>query len=359
MGVAEADAEFTPETPVSKKTSRRLLKLVAILIVLALLYYSLFILLPSELDWNTVWADLQALSASEIAGLVASGLLAIVALGWTSKASLPDLTLYQGTESSATSQLTAFVFPPPADMAIRFAMYRTYGFSDEQSAVAVIVAMVARYAMVVLMPLVGLALVLVSGQADSTALWWFIGLGVAFVLVMGLIVKVARSEAVAHRVGAWLQRVAARVIRWFHRTPPTDLEDSVVKFGARTRDTIDRNGRSLLVSNLAWGFSNALVLLLCMRFTGLDADTVSGTAVVLSAGLIMAINMLPIPGKDALAVTWIATVLGLTATTDVSELGTALLLYRLVTWILPMPVGGVFFLLWRARVRKQEKASEA
>ena len=198
---------------------------------------------------------------------------------------------------------------------------------------------------------------LVTGQAGTTALWWFLGLGVAFVLVMGLIIKVARSEAVAHRVGAWLQKVATRVIHWFHRTPPTDLERSVVDFGRRTRATIDRNGRSLLVSNVGWGFSNALVLLLCMRFTGLDADTVSLTAVVLSAGLMMAINMLPIPGKDALAVTWIATVLGLTATAAVSELGTALLLYRLVTWILPMPVGGVFFLLWRSRVRRQEKAS--
>ncbi len=355
--MADFDAEFTADAAPSKRTSKRLLKFVAILVVLALLYYSLFVLLPSELDWATVWADLQALSGWQIAALVASGLLAIVALGWTSKASLPGLTLLQGTESSATSQLSAFVFPPPADMAIRFAMYRTYGFSDEQSAVAVIVAMVARYAMVVLMPLIGLALVLVSGQADTTALWWFLGLGLVFVLVMGLIVKVARSEAVAHRVGAWLQIVAARIIRWFHRTPPTDLEQSVVDFGGRTRDTIDRNGRSLLISNVGWGFSNALVLLLCMRFTGLQADTVSMAAVVLSAGLIMAINMLPIPGKDALAVTWIATVLGLTATTDVSELGTALLLYRLVTWILPMPVGGVFFLVWRARVKRMEKAA--
>lgn len=354
--VADSEAQSGAETPPSKEASRRLLKFVAILVVLALLYYSLFVLLPSELDWNTVWADLQALSVSEIAALVAAGLVTIVALGWTSKASLPGLTLYQGTESSATSQLSAFVFPPPADMAIRFAMYRTYSFSDEQSAVAVIIAMVARYAMVVLMPLVGLALVLLTGQAGATALAWFVGLGAAFVLVMGLMIKVARSEAVAHRVGAWLQNVASRVIRLFHRTPPDDLEHSVVDFGRRTRDTIDHNGRWLVISNLAWGFSNALVLLLCMRFTGLDSSAVSLTAGVLAAGVIMAINMLPIPGKDALAVTWIATLLGLTATTDVSDLGTALLLYRLVTWILPMPVGGVFFLLWRARVRRQEKA---
>ncbi len=348
------DAEdFAPAEPNSRALNRRIVKAVGIVLVLILLYYSLFVLLPSELDWNTVWADLQALTGWQILALVGSGLLTIIALGWTSKASLPDLTLYQGTESSATSQLSAFVFPPPADMAIRFAMYRTYGFSDEQSAVAVILAMVARYAMVVFMPLLGLGLVLLAGQGSWTGFAWFLGIGVAFVLVMGLIVRVARSESVAHKVGAWLQRVASRVIRLFRRTPPEDLERSVVDFGRRTRATLDKNGRVLIVSNMTWGLANALVMGLCMRFSGLGSDVVTSVAVVFAAGLVMAINMLPIPGKDALAITWISTILGITSTVDVSDLGTAMLLYRLVTWILPMPVGGITFLLWRRRVRKQ------
>lgn len=349
---------IAPESPPTRRTARRILKFVGILVVLALLYYSLFVLLPSELDWATVWADLQALSAAQILALVVSGLLAILALGWTSKASLPKLTLYQGTESSATSQLSAFVFPPPADMAIRFAMYRTYGFSDEQSAVAVLIALIARYAMVVVMPLLGLALVLIAGQGSWAGLAWLLGLGAVFVLVMWLLIRVARSEAAAHSVGALLQRVVARVIRMFGRTPPTDLEGSVVDFGRRTQDTLDRNGRSLMMSNLAWGLANALIMGLSLRFSGLGSGSVSAVAVVLATGLVMAINMLPIPGKDALAITWISTILGITSTTDVSDLGTAMLLYRLVTWILPMPVGGVMFLLWRARVRRHTKAED-
>jgi uncharacterized protein (TIRG00374 family) len=351
------DEYIAPASPPSNKTRTRILKFVGILVVLALLYYSLFVLLPSELDWATVWADLQALTGWQIAALVASGLLAIVALGWTSKASLPDLSLLQGTESSATSQLSAFVFPPPADMAIRFAMYRTYGFSDEQSAVAVLIAMVARYAMVIVMPLIGMALVLVAGLGGWSAVGWFLGIGTVFVILLWLILRVVHSDAAAHRVGAWLERVATRVIRWFRRTPPTDLEDSVVKFGQRTRHTIDRNGRSLVVSNIGWGMSNALVMLLCLRFSSVSSDTVPLAAVVLTAGLIMAINMLPIPGKDALAVSWIAAILGLTSSTDISNLGTAMLLYRLVTWILPMPVGAVFFLVWRRRVRRDKAAA--
>ncbi|MFZ0322623.1 MAG: YbhN family protein [Actinomycetes bacterium] len=351
-----APAEVGPERSRASRIlfNRRVVKAVGILIVLGLLYYSFFVVLPSEVDWSEVWADIQALSLGQIVALAVAGLLAMVALGWASKASLPKLTLYQGFESSATSQLSAFAFPPPADMAIRFAMYRTYGFDDEQSAVAVLIAMVARYAVVVFMPLLGLAAVLVTGQGTWTGFWWFLGLGVAFALVMWLIIRVARSDAAAHATGRWLQRVVARVWHRVHRTPPDNLEDSIVKFGARTRGTIDANGRALIASNVAWGLANALIMAMAIRFSGLDWNTISPSAVLLTTGLTMAINMLPIPGKDALAVPWLAGILSLTSDADTSALGTALLLYRLVTWILPMPVGGVTFFAWRYRVRRDK-----
>jgi uncharacterized membrane protein YbhN (UPF0104 family) len=334
--------------------NKRVVKAVGILIVVLLVYYSLFVVLPSEVDWAEVWADLQALSGWEIVALVCAGMLVIIALGWTSKASLPRLTLYQGTESSVTSQLTAFVFPPPGDMVIRFAMYRTYGFTDEESASAVLIAMIARYAMAAAMPLIGLAVVLVTGQGTWSEFWWFLGLGIAFVLVMWVIIRVAMSEKAAHATGRWLQHVVTRIWHWVRRTPPTDLEDSVVKFGGRIGGTLATNGRSLIASNFAWGFSNVFLMALALRFSGLTESLLSPASMVLATGLTMALNMLPIPGKDALATSTFAAVLGLTTTTEINDFGTGLLLYRLCTWILPMPVGAAAFFAWRYRVRRDE-----
>ncbi len=349
--------QATPREPESqdarrKRFNRRIVKVVGILIVIGLLYYTFFVLLPSEVDWSEVWADMQALSAGEIAALVVAGLLVIVALGWTSKASLPGLTLYEGTESSVTSQLSAFVFPPPADMVIRFAMYRTYGFPDEQSAAAVTIAMVARYATVLFMPLLGIALVLVTGGGSWSGLFWLVLLGAVFIAGMWLILRIARSDSAAQKAGAWLQRLSERLFRMVHRTAPDGIEQGVVKFGTRARSTIAGNGRVLVVSNLAWAMSNVLVMGLVLRFSGLDSSVVPPAAIALTTGLLMSVNMLPIPGKDALVVSWIAAILALTSSSDVSALGTALLLYRMVTWILPMPVGGIAFLAWRVRVGK-------
>lgn len=350
------DASHRTPSP-RTRFNRRIVKAVGILIVIGLLYYTFFVLLPSEVDWSEVWADLQALTAGEMAALVVAGLLVIVALGWTSKASLPGLTLYKGTESSATSQLSAFVFPPPADMLIRFAMYRTYGFSDEQSAAAVLVAMVARYATVLFMPLLGTALVLIAGEGSRNGLFWLVLLGAVYSAAMWLILRIARSDSAAHKTGAWLQRLSSRLFRIVHRTAPESIEQNVVEFGTHTRSTISANGRVLVVSNLVWGMSNVLVMALVLRFSGLDPSVVPPAAVALTTGLIMAINVLPIPGKDVLVVSWIAAILALTDSSDISDLGTALLLYRMVTWILPMPIGGIAFMVWRVRVGKDAARS--
>ncbi len=334
-------------------SNRRLVRAVGIVILAGLTYYSLFVVLPSEVSWSALGSALRSLSVGEVIALVASGLLVVVVLGWTSKASLPGLTLYQGLESSATSQLTAFLVPPPGDMLVRFAMYRTYGFTDEQSAVAVTVAMVARYAMVLVMPVLGLVVVIAAGQGTWTQVWCALVAGAVLGLVGWVIVRIVNSDEAARAVGRQIHRVVHALMVAIHRHPPEDLEESVVSFGRRSRATFHRNGWRLVASNLAWGLSTALVMLLAVRFAGLGADELTAALIVLGTGLVMALNMLPIPGKDALAASAVAGVLHLSGSTQIAEFTTALLLFRLVTWLMPMAVGAGFFFVWRWHVRRE------
>jgi putative heme transporter len=339
--------------PVSRLVrNKRFVKLVAVLITLALVYYAFFVVLPSEISWEQVQAALQALTAREIAALVVAGLILMVALGWAAKASLPGLTLYQGFESSATSQMTAFVVPPPGDYVIRFAMYRTYGFSDEQSGASVLISMVLRYVAIFFMPILGLLAVIVAGTATSAQVWWFAGLTVAFVIVCWLMLRVVHSDAVAHSIGRRTNAAVAWAMGLFHRTPAGDLERSIVSFGQRTRATVTSRGPSLTASNLVWALGNAVVLLMSMRFSGLGSSTVPLATALLACGYLMVVNILPIPGKSALAAPTLFTIMSLTTDADQSAMTAAILLYRVVTWLLPMPVGAAMFFVWRYRVRR-------
>jgi putative heme transporter len=355
-GVPSENAHGAAEPPqrlVSRVVrNKRFVKLVAVLITVALVYYAFFVVLPSEISWAQVSAALDALSGQEIAVLVVSGLVLMVLLGWAAKASLPGLSLNQGFESSATSQMTAFVVPPPGDYLIRFAMYRTYGFSEEQAGASVLVSMVLRYVAIFFMPILGLLAVVVAGIATTKQVWWLVGLATAFVIVVWLMLSVIRSDAVAHRLGRWLNSAVAWALGLFHRSPPGDVEAGVVSFGQRTRATVDSNGPRLLISNLAWALGNAAILLMAMRFSGLDSSTVPLATALLACGFLMVVNILPIPGKSVLAAPTLFTIMALTTNSDQSDMLAAVLLYRVVTWLLPMPVGGLMFFVWRYRVRR-------
>ena len=332
--------------------NQRFVKLVAGVIMIALLYYAFFVVLPNEINWADVTAALEALNAAQIVALGISGVIVMIFLGWASKASLPGLNLYQGFESSGTSQMTAFVIPPPGDYVIRFSMYRTYGFTDAQSAISVLIAMVLRYVTIFFMPALGYGVALVGGVAPPDGFAWFIGLTVAWLVAVFLLRQVIQSDAAAHAVGRWINAVVSKVMRLFHRTPAKDLEASVVDFGFKTRGTIEENRTSLVASNLLWGLSNVLVLGLAIRFSGLDSSTISLAAIFLASGALMVVNILPIPGKNALVAPALFTMLALTTTADQSQLTAALVLYRVVTWIEPMLFGIVLFFLWRRRVRR-------
>ncbi len=332
--------------------NKRFVKLVGAIILVALLYYAFFVVLPEEVDWNQVWAALTALTAGQVIALALSGILVMVLLGWAAKASLPGLRLYQGFESSATGQMTAFVVPPPGDYVIRFAMYRTYGFTDEKSAISVLIALVLRYVATFLMPVLGLAAMLLTGEGSGDALGWFVGYTLLLGAVVFLLRRIVQSEATAHTVGRVISRSVTWVMHLFGRSPSKDLEEEVVGFGRKTRGTIESNRRSLIASNIAWALSNALVLGMSLRFSGLDASVLSAAEMLFATSVIMMINVLPIPGINAIIVPQLSSLLGLTTQTQQSQLTAALTLYRATTWILPMMIGCLMFFVWRYRVRR-------
>jgi len=352
MAVEEPAGQERPG-PVSRLVrNKRFVRLVAVVITAALLYYAFVIVLPQQVDWSTVWASLTALTAVQIVLLGLSGIVVMVLLGWAAKASLPGLRLYQGFESSATGQMTAFVVPPPGDYIIRFSMYRTYGFTDEQSAVSVLLAMVLRYLVTFLMPVIGLATMLVVGAGTSELAQWFVWYTVAFFAVTFLLYRVVRSDVTARGVGRLLSAIVRWVMRLFRRTLTRDIEQIVVDFGVKTRGTAEANRNSLLISNVAWGLGNALVLGLALRFSGLHAADLSAAQVMLANGIVMVVNVLPVPGINALIVPRMSEILGLTTEEQQSQLTAALTLYRVTTWILPMMVGCAMFFVWRNRVRR-------
>jgi putative heme transporter len=197
--------------------------------------------------------------------------------------------------------------------------------------------------------LLALALVALQGGATGgrviAALLGIAGL-VAAVVVFALML---RSQEVARRFGLLAGRVASRLLGLVRRPPVAGWELATVKFRARTVGLVQRRWIPITVTSLVSHLSLFLVLLVCLRQVGVSDAQVSWAevlAVFAFARLATAIPLTP-GGAGFVEVVLIG---GLVAAGGARpQVVAAVLVYRALTWLLPIPVGIGTYLWWRRR----------
>lgn len=336
--------------------SRKLFKVLGILVPLLLMYWIFIVKIPSQVSYEQVWQTITSLSIEQNSLLIISGLLTVLTYGWTSATVLPGLSLKKGTQSAVSGQLTSVVLPAPVDLAIRFSMYKSYGFSIEKSTVAVGVAGIARYFTVFAIPLLGLAALLLTGQNEGYYVAWFFGMGAVFIFALWLMKRILSSKKSAQKVGQILQKLTIWGLKIVHKDTHKDLVGLTVDFGKRTRDVAVDYFKSIALSNIIWGLSCYLALFLAIRFCGIDSSTMSAAYILLITGLMLLFNAFPItPGGIGVTETILITIIPFPNPSVQAAFMSALFVYRIYTWLLPMPIGAATYFNWRSQQSKKKK----
>jgi putative heme transporter len=336
----------------TKTKKQKFLTALSYVVSVALIYWLFFIFLPTQINVDQIKTTLQSLTSSQVLTLLIAGILAIFSVGWTATTVLPGIKLTKGTQASVVSQLTAVILPPPADMAIRFAMYKTYGFSVDSSAIAAILSGIARYFTVFAVALAGLFAMLLTGQGNKTLLLWLIGLTILFTAAFWLMKMILKNEHLALKAGKIIQNSANKVRKIFRKKPVYQVEGQVVDFGKKANKVVHSNFWLIVLSNAVWGASCFVILLLAVRFCGIDSSTMSTAYILLVTGGMLVLNSLPLPGSGAgISETILLNIINFPSPQVESAFVAALILYRVYTWILPFPVGAVEYFIWRYQIR--------
>lgn len=315
---------------------------------------------PRVASYADIADALGNLTKWQLAGLVGLGLGTIAVTGWSAKVALPKLTWWQGTQSTTCANFLTALIPTGADLAVRYAMYKSWGFGSGKVAAAIAVTGLGRYVTLLSLPLIGMGTLVATGQAREGMGWrLFLGI-VAFVLLAGVPWLLLRRVDLAHRFAHRLDRGVHRMARLFRRPAPEDLPDRVLRMHAIIVRQARQRGVIVTLGQLAVSFANSVVLFAALRFVGLGPDVLSWgeTFYAFALGTIAAI--VPItPGNIGVTELIIVGVLGHSGQHEAQILAAALL-YRIFTWLLPVPVGAVNFFWWRYRsARRAETATSA
>lgn len=329
-----------------KRASRRD-KIIWILGLVAVVVVFIWVL-PKIASYAEIAATLRSLSTTEFLLLLALGLVAIAANGWSAVVALPGLSWPQGTQSTLCGNFLTALFPTGADLAVRFAMYRSWGFASEEVTTAIAIAGIGRYLTMLILPIAGTAGVLITGHGGTDKAIQ-LGLGcLAFALLVGVPWLLLRREDLAHRFAHRLERVVGKLAGTLRRPPPRHLAARVLRAREHIRQGVRHRAPVVVLAQLIATAASFLVLLASLRAVGLGPQLLSGAEVLYAYAIGTIAGLVPItPGNIGVTELILVGILGLQADNLNAQIIAATLLFRIFVWLLPIPLGAASFFWWR------------
>lgn len=338
-------APGAPGAPAKHKPAwRRALSIVlSIVVVVGVFWY----FLPQFADISEVWATIRAMTAVEVAALVALAAWNIVTYCFVLVVTMPGLTLGQAFVLTQSTTAVSNTLPGGGAIGIglTYGITHTWGFSRSRITLSVLLSGIWNNFVKLGMPVLALALLALQGNPGTgRVIGAALGIGglVAAVVIFALML---RSENGARRVGEVSARIVSRLLRLVRRPPVTGWEKATTKFRGRTILLLRARWHWLTLATLVSHVSLYILLLVSLRFAGVtEVSWVEVLAVFSFARLVTAIPITP----GGVGVVELALIAGLTAAGGSGEeVAAGVLVYRALSYVLPIPLGVLTYVYWR------------
>ena len=336
-------------------------RVVQIVVSLALVAAVFVYALPRFADYSSVWAAISEMTWRELLSLAAISAWNLFTYWFVMIASLPGLNLWQAMKVNLTSTAIANTLPGGGALGIGVtsAMYSSYGFSPSEIGLSVVVSGIWNNFVKLGMPIVALALLALAGDASgalvTAALAGVGGLGAAIVLFA----LVLHSERTARRVGDWLDPMVRRLGALARRPQRSGTTEALMRFRADTISLLRSRWIPLTVATLLSHVSLFVVLLLALRHVGVSGQQVSWQECLAAFSFVRLLTALPITPGGLGVVELGATAALVTAGGDHEQVVAAVLVYRALTYLPPIPLGLLAYAFWRKGAAGRAERADA
>jgi putative heme transporter len=348
-GGGTPDAATAPDVARRRRPStKQIVQAIVTVAIVALIFVGVF---PRIADYGEVWKTISAMTMLEIATLLLVASWNLFSYLPVLVSVLPGLTLRQAFVSTEATTAVANTVPAGGAVAVglTYAMYSSWGFTVGEIVLSVLVSGIWNTFVKLGMPVIAVALLAVYGEASAsllTASLIGVALLVAAVVCFALMLK---EERLARAIGSRLGAVVAGAYRLVRRTWDRDWGSAAVDFRRRTIGLLEGRWLMLTIATLVSHLSLFLVLLVCLRHVGVserDVSTVQAFAAFAFARLISALPITP-GGVGVVELGYVAALsVGLPASMR-AEVVAATLVFRALTYLLPIPLGIGAWIFWR------------
>lgn len=340
-----------------QRTTRLLVQVIFAVAVVVLIYA---FVLPRIAEFGDVWGWIRQMTWLEGTTLVALGLWNLVTYWILEVASFPGLNYWRASKVVLASTAISNTLPGGGaiGLGVSAAMYRSYGYKNPEIATAVVTQGLWNNFIKLGMPIVALALLVLWGDTNpALVIAALVGLGmlITAIVMLWLVVRSERSaSAVAKKVHGFVSFCRGVV----KKPPAPRVEEGLLTFRRQITGLVKERWLHLTVAAVVSHVTLYVVLLVALRHVGVSDAAVSWVQVLAAFAFVRLISALPItPGGLGVVE------LGLTAALvaaggNEAKIVAAVLVFRALTFVLPIPLGGLGYLAWR-RGRARRRAAEA
>jgi uncharacterized protein (TIRG00374 family) len=320
-------------------------RLVAVVFVVGVFAF----VLPRVADYGDVWEAITGLSTLGIIGLIAVAILNLATFGPPWMAAFPGLSFGHSLVLSQASTAAASVLPggDAVGIAISYSMLRRWGFTVEQVTVGSAATTVWNAFANVIFSVAAVVFLAIGGESHPLLTTAAVIGSAAVAVSIALFALALNADDNARLVGRLAERLWNRVARLIRRKPADNWDEGLVGFRREAVGLLRRRWLALTAGTLAGHLTVFLVLLVALRAVGVPSTDVSVAEVFAAWALIRVITTVPItPGGIGVVE------LGLTGALvsfggQRAPVVAAVLLYRVLTYVPPIAIGGVCLMFWQ------------
>jgi uncharacterized membrane protein YbhN (UPF0104 family) len=324
------------------------------------LYVVFGVLLPRVVDYGEMLDAFRNVPAQWLLVVFLVGVFGWIAEGLALQAPMPGLSLRRSVLAYLSLAAIGSTMTGAVKLAIGYRIFREWGRSPESTVLGLTLNGIASQASKLLLPAIAFLLLTISGAIPPTG--FLLALLLAVPIVLGVMVGIwmMRSEAFARRVGAFATRATDSVMRRMHRPAPGDLTDRLLTFREAASDLLLARIAPITLSQLLARTVGYVLLLLSLRAVGVPADVLGPEVILAVYAAVMVITLLPIaPGgaglPEVLYIGFFTSYVADPAWDD--AIGAGVMLFRGMSWFLPIPVGYIALLIQRRGVQREREAA--
>jgi len=319
----------------------------------------LLVIVPAVGSLSGVWTAISAMSPATVVLLVIAALVIRVLLAAAYAVILPGLSLGRSLIAREASSAVSNVVPGPSGTATQYVILRSWGVSTEAFAGATISMGVFTDVLVFAAPggffIIWVLLGMPAATGSDNVWLWGIGALVVSAIAVGLLLAIGGSERLAARVGRLGQGYVNPFRRLLGKGRIADWPERCVGLRTHTLRTLKEHGVGLIGYITGGYLLNGLLLVWCLWACG-----ISRSALPLSLGLMLysvgristVVNITP-GGVGVAEVAYTAVYVTVLGSSSHDSVVAGVLVYRGLTYVLPMLTGAVCYVLWRVLRRRE------